>query len=164
MDIQAILVLGHVLGTVLGLGGAIVAEVQVTQALRDGKIEDDERALLHANYFLIRIGMALIIVSGLALIWWHLGQGHQWALTSEKLWVKEIMVVVIIVNAVLLTKHWMPLAFGRSLSLVSWLGATVLGVWHTIPLGFFELLLVYAAVVLLVAFFFRAHAARPRFR
>lgn len=162
MDLHTILVLGHVLGTVLGLGGAIVAEVQITQALKDGTIEDDERALLHADYFLIRVGMALIIVSGLALVWWYLAQGSTWVLTSEKLWVKDIMMVVIIVNAVLLSKHVMPLSLGRSLSIVSWVGATVLGVWRDVPFGFWELVAVYAAVVLATAYFFRLHAARPR--
>ena len=36
MSLESVLVLGHVVGTILGVGGATLAEVQILQALKDG--------------------------------------------------------------------------------------------------------------------------------
>ena len=150
MDLHTILVLGHVIGTAMGLGGSIVAEAQIRKALADGNIESDERALMHANYFLIRVGLALIIVSGLALMFWFLSDGNTWVLKSEKLWVKDIMVAAIILNAVAISKRWVPLWLGSAVSLGSWLWATILGVWNT-SYSFWALMAGYVILVALVA-------------
>ena len=150
MDLHTILVLGHVIGTAMGLGGSIVAEAQIRKALADGNIESDERALMHANYFLIRVGLALIIVSGLALMLWFLSDGNTWVLKSEKLWVKDIMVAAIILNAVAISKRWVPLWLGSAVSLGSWLWATILGVWST-SYSFWALMAGYVILVALVA-------------
>jgi len=150
MDLHTILVLGHVIGTAMGLGGSIVAEAQIRKALADGNIESDERALMHANYFLIRVGLALIIVSGLALMFWFLSDGNTWVLKSEKLWVKDIMVAAIILNAVAISKRWVPLWLGSAVSLGSWLWATILGVWST-SYSFWALMAGYVILVALVA-------------
>ncbi len=161
MDLHTVFILGHIIGTALGLGGAVIAEVQVITALRDGKVDEGERALMHANYFLIRVGLALIIISGLALVWWHLAQGNTWVTTSPKVWVKEIMTAMIIVNAVLLTKHWIPLAVGSAISMTSWLGATVLGTWRSVPYSFTEIFIGYIVATVLVGLFL--HLVRGHF-
>ncbi|MEK7661975.1 MAG: hypothetical protein AAB355_00525 [Patescibacteria group bacterium] len=150
MDLHTFLVLGHVIGTAMGLGGSIVAEAQIRKAIEDGNIENDERALMHANYFLIRVGLALVIVSGLALMWWFLLQGNDWVLKSQKLWVKDIMVVAIIINAVAISKRFVPLWLGSAISLGSWLWATILGIWRT-PYSFWPLMAGYVILVALVA-------------
>jgi len=104
---------------------------------------------MHANYFLIRVGLAFIIVSGLALMWSFLPQGNYWVLKSAKLWVKDIMVIAIIVNAVAISKRWIPLWLGSAGALGSWLGATILGVWRT-PYSFTELMFGYVVLVVLI--------------
>ena len=133
----------------MGLGGFIIAEAQIRKAIEDGNVENDKRALMHANYFLIRVGLAFIIVSGLALMWSFLPQGNYWVLKSAKLWVKDIMVIAIIVNAVAISKRWIPLWLGSAGALGSWLGATILGVWRT-PYSFTELMFGYVVLVVLI--------------
>lgn len=151
MDLHTLIVMGHVIGTILGTGGATLAEVQIDRALRDGRVSDDERALMHANYWMIRVGLAFIIVSALALVWYYLEDGARWVLTSHKIWAKEVMTVVIIVNAVLLTKRWVPLWLGASISFTSWWGATLLGLTERLPYTFVQYMTVYVGAIFVVA-------------
>lgn len=151
MDIHTLLIFGHVVGTAMGLGGSIIAEVQIGKALRDGAVTPDERALMHSDYFMIRAGLALIVVSGLGLMAWYLAQGSDWVLTSSKLWVKDLIVVIILLNAVALSRRWVPLWLGSAVSLGSWLAATGLGVWKDVPYSFGEILAGYAVFIALLA-------------
>jgi hypothetical protein len=150
MDLHTILIIAHVIGAILGVGGATLAEVNVVTALRDGKVDASERALMHANYTMIRVGLAFIIASGIALIGWHLSQGNDWVLTSAKLWFKEFLVVVIIINAVMLSKRWVALWLGSALSFTAWWMATILGLWRQQPFDFFELFGIFVIAILVV--------------
>ena len=152
MDLHTILILGHIVGTILGVGGATIAEVQIVKALKDGKVDTSERELMHANYFLIRVGTALIVLSGIALVWWWVvAGGSNWPLTSPKVWVKEIITVAIIINAVALSRRWVPLWLGSAISFTSWWAATVLGVWKHVPYSFWTILAGYVVAIGLVA-------------
>jgi hypothetical protein len=151
MDIYGFIVAAHIIGTILGAGGATVAEVQINLALKDKSVSPDERALMHGNYILIRVGMALILASVLGMIWYQLGQGNEWILTSEKLHAKYILFAAIVINAVLLTKRMMPLWLGASISFTSWWGATILGLMGKLPYTLPVYLGVYVVAVILVA-------------
>lgn len=152
MELYTLIVAGHVIGTILGAGGATVAEIQINTALKKGDISEDERALMHANYTMIRVGMAIILASVIAMFWYHLSQGNTWIITSEKLWIKDIMFVMIFVNAGLLTKHWIPLWLGASISFTSWWGATLLGLAGRLPYNFFTYLFGYIVAIFVVAY------------
>jgi len=151
MDIYTFIVAGHIIGTILGAGGATIAEFQITKALRDKKVSSDESALMHVNYTMIRVGMAILFISVVAMFWYHLEQGNQFILTSEKLWIKDVMFVAIIVNAVALTKRWVPLWLGASISFTSWWGATLLGLAGRLPYSFETYLVGYVVAIFLVA-------------
>lgn len=147
------LVFMHVAGTILGVGGATLAEVFHVKALSDGKVHADEKALMHANYKVIRIGLLLIIVSGVGLLWWWVFMGNNdWPLTAPKVWLKDLLTGIILVNAILLTKRMVPMWLGASLSFTSWWGATFLGVWRHIPYTFWEMFSVYVIAVFVMAF------------
>ena len=126
MDIYTFLVLLHVVGTILGTGGATVAELQIARALKDKRVSMDERALMHANYGMIRVGMAIILVSVLGMGWYYLAQGNLQPLLADKLLAKDVMFGMIIFNAILLQKRWVPLWLGASISFTSCSGATLL--------------------------------------
>lgn len=151
MDIYTIIVAGHVIGTILGAGGATIAEFQIVRALRDKKVSDEERALMHINYRMIRVGMALILVSVIGMFWYHLREGNEFILTSEKLWIKDLMFVAILVNAVALHKRWVPLWLGASISFTSWWGATLLGLAGRLPYSFETYLIGYIVAIFAVA-------------
>jgi hypothetical protein len=151
MDIYTFIVLLHVVGTILGTGGATLAELQITRALADKKVSPDERALMHVNYGLIRVGMATLLVSVLGMYWYFAMQGSNVLFTSEKLWIKELMFAAIFINALALQKRWVPLWLGASISFTSWWGATLLGLAGQLPYSFTTYLLGYLAAILLVA-------------
>ncbi|MEX0933843.1 MAG: hypothetical protein WD003_01095 [Candidatus Paceibacterota bacterium] len=151
MDLHTILIIAHIIGTILGVGGATLAEINVITALRDGKVDASERALMHANYTMIRVGLAIIVLSGIALVWWHLSQGNEWVITSAKVWFKDLLVIFIIINAVLLSKHWIALWLGSALSFTAWWMATILGAWRGQPFDFFELLGIFVIAVIVIA-------------
>lgn len=151
MDIYTFIVAGHIIGTILGTGGATIAEFQIGKALHDKKVSKDERALMHVNYRMIRVGMLLIFLSSAGMFSYHLGQGNEFILTSEKLWIKDIMFVTIVLNAVALQKHWVPLWLGASISFTSWWGATILGVAGRLPYSFETYLLGYVVAIFAVA-------------
>lgn len=151
MDIYGILVLGHILGTILGAGGATLAEIQIIRALKDGAVDVSERSLLHSDYAVIRIGMALIIFSGIVLVWWNFSEGNNWVMTSSKLLFKYSLMLFIIVNAVLISKRLIPLWLGSAISFTSWWMATILGFWKKIDYTFFQLFFYYIIIVFVVA-------------
>ena len=151
MDIHTLLVFGHIAGTILGVGGATVAELNLLQALKARKPSADAKAMMHVNYTMIRVGTVLVVVSGLLLVWWHISQGNMWVLESPKVWVKEIITVLIVFNAVALSKRWVPLWLGASISLTSWWTATILGTWRQVPYSFWVILGTYVAAVFVVA-------------
>ncbi len=163
MDIYTIIVMGHVVGTILGVGGATIAEFQITRALRDKKVSDDERALMHVNYTMIRVGMAVLLVSVIGMFWYHLNAGNQFILTSEKLWIKDLMFVMIFINAIALHKRLVPLWLGASISFTSWWGATLLGMAGRLPYSFETYLIGYIiaiGVVALMSHYIRKWALR----
>lgn len=155
MDIYQIIVASHVVATILGTGGATIAEFQITRALKDKKVSDEERALMHVNYTMIRVGIAIMLVSVIAMFWYHLSQGNDFILFSEKLWIKDLMFIVIIVNAVALTKRWIPLWLGASVSFTSWWGATLLGLAGRLPYDFTTYLIGYIFAIFIVAYLLR---------
>lgn len=155
MDIYQIIVASHVVATILGTGGATIAEFQITRALKDKKVSDEERALMHVNYTMIRVGIAIMLVSVIAMFWYHLSQGNDFILFSEKLWIKDLMFIAIIVNAVALTKRWIPLWLGASVSFTSWWGATLLGLAGRLPYDFTTYLIGYIFAIFIVAYLLR---------
>ncbi|PIT91435.1 hypothetical protein COU17_00385 [Candidatus Kaiserbacteria bacterium CG10_big_fil_rev_8_21_14_0_10_49_17] len=151
-DLHILLVWVHIIGAVLGTGGATLAEIFSFTALKDGVVSADEKRMMHANYFMIRIGTLLVLLSGFALVaWWVFVEGNIWPLTSGKVWVKDIMVLAIVINAVLLTRRLIPFWLGSAISFTSWWGATILGAWRHAPISFTEALLGYIVAIFIVA-------------
>lgn len=151
MDIYTFLVMLHVIGTILGTGGATVAELQIARALRDKRVSMDERALMHANYGMIRAGMAIIFVSIVGMFFYFEAQGSDALFTSEKLWIKDLMFIMIVLNAIALHKRFVPLWLGASISFTSWWGATLLGLAGQLPYSFTTYLIGYVIAIFAVA-------------
>jgi hypothetical protein len=152
MDLHLALVIVHIVGTILGVGGATLAEVLYLASLKDGTVDSDEKHMMHANYWMIRVGLAIAVLSGIALVWWWVSiGGNRWPLESPKVWFKDLLVLVIIVNAVLLSRRLIPMWLGASLSFTSWWGATILGMWKMIPYSFIQISIAYLIAVGVVA-------------
>jgi len=92
--------------------------------------------------------MSLSIVG---MFWYHLSEGNTFILTSEKLWIKDLMFLAIFLNAIALHKRWVPLWLGASISFTSWWGATLLGLAGRLSYSFEVYLFWYITAILILA-------------
>lgn len=149
MDTYTLLVITHIIGTVLGVGGATFAEILALRAGRDGVFDDEESATLKVTYFVLRTGLALAILSGFGFLVFYRLNGFESALLDPKLWAKMTIVVIILLNAILWTAHKMPFWLGSPISLVSWYAALVLGTWRDVPYSYVQIMLGYVVIVII---------------
>lgn len=163
MDIYLFLLIVHLAGTVLGVGGATMIEVHLHKALKDKKISEDEQAILGTNYTMVRAGLVLAILSGFGFLLMYKFTGQTARLYDPMLWAKLVMVMIIATNAILLQARKIPFYWGATISFTSWWSVMILSIFksHQTPLNFFHsdsffftfssILLVYVVLVMLGA-------------
>ncbi|OGZ04205.1 MAG: hypothetical protein A2648_01325 [Candidatus Lloydbacteria bacterium RIFCSPHIGHO2_01_FULL_41_20] len=146
-----ILVIAHIIGTVLGVGGATFAEIFHIRAMRDGVVTDEESVTLKIFYTVLRVGLVLLVLSGFAFLIYFRLEGHEKYLYNPKLWAKMIIVFIIPINAILFQIKKIPAWLATPISLTSWYTALILGVYRTIPYSFVEIMGIYLASILVIA-------------
>lgn len=163
----AILIL-HLIGIAIGLGGATFTDVFFFKFLRDLKISRGEAAILRTISQVIWFGLALLILSGVGL---YLGDAATYN-QSSKFLMKMIVVAVLVVNGAFLnlkiTPHLIHISFGDdpmktpkeelqrerkiafalgAVSFVSWYSALILGALRSVPWSLPTLLTIYIALL-----------------
>ena len=154
MDIYTLLVVGHLIGTVLGVGGATMIEVQLNKALADGTLSGDEREMLGLNFTTLRVGLVIALFTGVGFYILYYATGQTFRFENPVGWAKLSMIVIIAINALLLQAHKISLYWGSALSFVSWWGAMLLGIFLTnnIRHGFIEIMVAYIVAIVVGAF------------
>ena len=153
MDWHTFLIITHIIGTVFGVGGAIFAEVFYLKSIKDGDIDSTESSFLKTTYFILRIGIILLVLSGFGLLILNRLEGATQYLYNPRLWAKLTLTLVIVVNAILLEIRLIPIWLGFSLSFTSWYAALVLGLWRgASAAGYVTIMLWYIIAVFVVAF------------
>lgn len=145
------LIISHIIGTALGVGGATFVEIFLLKSLKDGKVDPVEGSFLKVTYVVMRVALVILILSGFGFLLLYRIGGEEELLYSEALWAKMTIILVLVVNTLLLQTRKIPLWLGSSLSLTSWYAALVIGAWHDIPYSFFEILIGYVVIVLIMA-------------
>jgi|TARA_Y100000310_G_scaffold345866_1_gene471925 hypothetical protein len=151
MSIYTFLVISHIIGTILGVGGATFAEIHHTRALKDGQIDPKEGKTLKVTYSVIRWGLIIATLSGFGFLLLFRLTGEEERLLDPKLWAKMSIIVVLITNALLLQMHKIPMWLGASISLTSWYGALILGSWRSYPYSYVDTIIGYVIAIVLVA-------------
>ncbi len=160
-DPYFLLILGHIIGTILGVGGATMIEIHLNMALRDGKMDEKDREFLGIDFLITRIGMAIAFLTGFGFIWIYYSTNQLFRLESGVFWGKMAIIAIIIVNAYLLSKHKVSLYWGSAFSFVSWWTAMILGTFLTngvkvVPsdpiISFITVMGVYGICVIISAF------------
>lgn len=148
MDLFTWLILGHLIGTVLGVGGATMIEVHLNKALASG-MSVDHRALLGLNFVVLRVGLVLALITGVGFIAYYIDSGQTFRLQNPVLWAKLLMVVIVAVNALLLQAHKIGLYWGSALSFVTWWATMILGTMLTnnVRVDFISVMIAYTAAV-----------------
>ena len=154
MDIYIFLVIVHLIGTVLGVGGATFIEIFLVKALKDGHIDPTESDFLKTTFTVVRVGLVLAILSGFGFLLYYQLHGQTFKLYNPLLWAKLTMVIIIALNALLLQAHKISLYWGSAFSFVTWYAAMIVGVFLTnVKLfSYFEVMITYAIMVVVGAF------------
>lgn len=124
----AIIVLIAVLqaiGVSLGVGSSTIAISQFFVAIADGQIDQSERKIMGVVYVVLRVAMGVILLTTLAhmaMVWYVLslqgmGMEQYWNTFTLSLW---IIIAVLFVNALGMTKHWIPSTLGPGIQGGSW--------------------------------------------
>lgn len=150
MDPLTLLIIGHLIGSVLGVGGATFIEIFLNKALRDGEINPTEGSFLKATFTTVRVGLLISLVTGIGLILLYRFADQSFRLYDPTLWAKFTIIGVIVVNALLLQAHKIPIWLGSPLSFVSWYSVLVIGVLLRGPsVPYFEVLFYYSIALVL---------------
>jgi len=149
IDIYTTLVIIHLFGASLGLGGATFIEVFLNRALRDGVVDPTEKIFLGLTYKVLRVGLALSLITGIGFVWFYIANDQIFRMTNPVFVSKMLIIVILVVNAVLLHKHKMNLWWGSTLSFMSWYFAFFLGTFlsNSIRIGFWKIMITYVIFV-----------------
>lgn len=94
----------HILGVVLGLGGALCIDLMIFHFLKNFKITRRESVIMHMLSQMIIFGLILLMVSGLALF----ASASADYLASSKFLMKMVTVVFVLVNGIVLNLYVVP--------------------------------------------------------
>lgn len=154
MDWQTFLTIAHVIGVVLGAGGATFAEVLSLKALQDGIVDPSETELLKLTYRVLRVGLIILALSGFGyfILWRLTGNAH--LIYDPRLLAKLTILVFALLGVIAWSAKKVPIWFGSAASLVSWYSMLILGIWRSLDASYITIMIAYflaipAGVVLL---------------
>lgn len=106
-------------GVSLGVGASTITITHFFVAIADGTIDETERRMLGAAYVILRVAMVIILVATLLLLFYEyktVGLSDLPAYAFGEL----LALFVLYLNALLMTAHLVPTAFGPALQAGSW--------------------------------------------
>lgn len=169
MDLKTLLIIAHIIGTSLGVGGATVGDFLFFKSVKDGTLDASELRLLKVVSSVVWIGFIILVFSGFGfLLWYRLTAPEAALIYNPKLWAKLAVVGVILVNGLVMHGKLYPLleanvgkrlatgdfpkraglAFTTgAISIISWYTTLILGVWKMPEASFLAILGVYALIL-----------------
>lgn len=170
---RVILIITHIIGVVLGVGGATASDLIFLKSIRDGEITRTEISFLNTVSFMVWSGLVIIVLSGFGFLYLagFVTPALRDAYSVAKIVSKLVITAIILGNGILLNIKIMPLfeAYAdRSLatreftsripliftsgaiSAVSWYTALILGAWRSFKFSLSQTLIAYG-IALVVA-------------
>ncbi len=164
-DNKQISVIVHVFSVIVGMGTAIVSDILFNVYIKDKKINPTENNTLEVLSKVIWVSLWLIVLSGIAIFF----SNPSIYSASDKFLLKMVIVGFVIINGYLFAQvthgalrkinftdtnshhkyvriRRMSFAFG-AVSVISWLLAFVLGSIKSIPISFWQGLIIYGALL-----------------
>lgn len=164
------LIIVHLIGLALGVGGASVTDVLVMTAIKNNKLTSSQYDFIAIVSKVVTIGLALLIASGVGFVIYYSMVGPE-LLRNPKLMAKLTVVLIIAVNALVLHGATMPVLWSLrdkvliddvfrskltlfftagAISVTSWYTALFLGVWKNPGFTFNYVTIISIYAVLLV--------------
>lgn len=141
----------HIIGTILGAGGATFAEIFYFRSLKDKPSGPAFGVLAKPMFAALRVGMWMVAFSGFGYFLLFRFTGRVDVLSDPRMWMKMTLIVLIMLNAFLMQIRKMPQTLGTALSVVSWYAALLFGIWRSLEVSYLVMLAGYIAAVLVVA-------------
>ncbi|MEX0917496.1 MAG: hypothetical protein WDZ90_03175 [Candidatus Paceibacterota bacterium] len=148
MFFQDFLIVFDLFELALTVGASTFALTFYFMGIKDGTIDASEKRFMHAVYFALRLALALIIVTEVYYLYQYGLANFPLAPTLEILLFRWAVIAIIIVNAVLMHIHKMPMWLGPALAGGSWYTLFAVSVWPNLTAGFIELSIYYAVFVI----------------
>ncbi len=104
LEYKHFILLFHIFGTTLGLGGAIVTDLLFMRYLKDFRVSAEEKETLDNLSWVIWTGLGILVVTGLLLFYPSSSQ----LLASSLFLAKMVAVSVILVNGLILNFYVSP--------------------------------------------------------
>ncbi len=150
MPWETIVKIGHIIGTVLGVGGATFAEIFHFKLQKRLLPDPGVQNFLRATYTVLRLGLVILVISGFGYLLLLRFEGQAQYIYSPRVWAKLLITAIILANAILMQLRIIPMWLGTSVSLTSWYAALIIGSWR-MHANFAEIFAVYIAAVFIVA-------------
>ena len=153
MEWHTLLIVVHIIGTVLGVGGATFAEIFLLKAARDGEIDPVESSFMQVTYRVIRVGLVFLVLSGFGFLMLYRFTGLEERLYSPLLWSKLTIVMILFFGVIAWQAKKVPLWLGSAFSLASWYAAMLIIPLRPAitPISYFEIIGWYVVFVAVVA-------------
>lgn len=122
MHIMELLEVIRLVGMTYGVGASTLAIIFYFKALEDGKVDASEHNFIDTVYFLLRVGMLILVVTEVFMIGIAYRAGVQGIpyLHDPTLWVRLMILAVLNTNAVLMNNKYMSWFIGTIVLGGSW--------------------------------------------
>ena len=108
MELKTGLVIAHLVGLALGVGGATLMDLIMIRFLVRGKITKEHADLIHFSSYLVTAGLMMLWVSGLSFLAYYSFYAPD-GLANPKVYAKMTIVAVLTLNGMLIHKFVLPL-------------------------------------------------------
>ncbi|MBI2120468.1 MAG: hypothetical protein HYT94_02475 [Parcubacteria group bacterium] len=146
------LTLSHIIGTILGAGGATFAEILSLQALKDGVIDPAETALLRLTYRVLRIGLIILVLSGFGYLLWYRMTGDVAMLYEPRILAKLTILFFTLLAVIAWQAKMVPSWLGSAGSIVSWYALILLGTWRELGASYVSIMVIYLVALTIASF------------
>ena len=165
IELKTIFTIAHLLGVVIGMGGAFASDTMFFSSLKDQILSKTELRFLKLGGRMVWLGLGLIFISGITLFLTD-PAGY---LNSTKFLAKMTIVLLIALNGLYIHKTHLPIMFrtenkkladsprfmksrpfilaSGAISVTSWIFALVLGALRSIPYSYGVIMLVYLVCI-----------------
>jgi hypothetical protein len=167
---RPILVMGHLLGFALGLGGAVFSDILLMKFLKDFRISKKESDIISTLSEIIWIGTTILFISGIGIFLTDIETYS----SSSKFIAKVIIFTVLVINGIALHMYMLPkmshISFHHddskipylsalrrraflmgAISITSWFATFILGSVKSVPLSVIEIIGVYLGLITIAA-------------
>lgn len=135
----------------LGVGASTLAVLNFFKAIADGTIDPTERRMMGVVYIVLRVAMVLILITTLFLVVYQQINSSSNELSAFSFGQITVLVILFL-NAFVMTLGWMPSTFGPAIQAGSWYTLGTLSALFSVGLtefSYLEFLLGYLTWVIL---------------